>query len=239
MKNMMKRNATFLDDDEHLPIRNSAFARLPYCTIGELDNGCSTTVFTGPYHALTATSCVYNTATNTWRGNYDVIRRRNCNCTGTRMTGTAVWSVTGYTTNHLPQHNYVLIITSSTWWSPCWVGFGYASPWTNRELDLIGYPTDKRTTFGCLYHSACSSSCHFSSTAHSGETLTYRCDAVGTYGAPLMSEARDKAGQDLGQHAVYGVHAYQALHRYWNLDKWSIETQIVGWMHNSGYGPLG
>ena len=61
------------DDDECLPIPNSAFARLPYCAIGELDNGCSA-VFIGPYHALTAASCVYNTATNTWRGNYDVIR---------------------------------------------------------------------------------------------------------------------------------------------------------------------
>jgi len=97
---MMKRNATFLDDDERLPIPNSAFAHLPYCTIGELDNGCSA-VFIGPYHALTAASCVYNMATNTWRGNYDVIRRRNCNRTGTRMIGIAVWSVQG-----IPQITY-------------------------------------------------------------------------------------------------------------------------------------
>jgi len=98
----MKRNATFLDDDERLSIPNSAFAHLPYCTIGELDNGCSA-VFIGPYHALTAASCVYNMATNTWRGNYDVIRRRNCNRTGTRMIGIAcaVWSVQG-----IPQITY-------------------------------------------------------------------------------------------------------------------------------------
>jgi len=228
------------DDDERLPIPNSAFARLPYCAIGELDNGCSA-VFIGPYHALTAASCVYNTATNTWRGNYDVIRGRNCNRAGTRMTGTAAWSVTGYTTNHQLQYNYALIITSSTRRSPCWVALGYASPWTERGLDLIGYPTDKRTTFGCLYHSAYSSSCHFSSTAHSGETLTYRCDAVGTYGAPLMSEARDKIGQDLGQRAVYGVHAYQALRRNWNFGPMITRNRfnrIVGWMRNSGYDPL-
>jgi len=160
-------------DNERLPNPNSAFARLPYCAIGELDNGC-TAVFIGPYHALTAASCVYNTATNIWRGNYDVIRGRNCNRAGTRMTGTAAWSVTGYTTNHLPQHNYALIITSSTRQSPCWVALGYASPWTIRGFDFIGYPTDKRTTFGCLYHSAYSSSCHFLSTAHSEQTLMYR-----------------------------------------------------------------
>jgi len=41
---------------------------------------------------------------------------------------------------------------------------------------------------------------------------------VGTYGAPLMSEARDKAGQDLGQRAVYGIHAYQQELEFWTND---------------------
>ena len=229
------------DDDERLYISNSDFSRLPYCAIGELDNGC-TAVFIGPYHALTAASCVYNTVTNRWRGNYDIIRGRNCNRYGTRMTGVGALSVTGYTVSRLPQHNYALIITSSTRRSPCWASFGYTSPWTNRGLDLIGYPTDKRFNLGCLYHSAYSSSCHFSSTAHSGQTLTYRCDAVGTYGAPLMSEARDTSGVlDKGQRVVYGVHAYQDLSRNWNYGPMINRdrfNRIVGWMRNSGYNPL-
>ena len=224
--------------DERLPVPSTS--SFPYCAIGVLDNGC-TAVFIGPYHALTSASCVYNTATNTWRGNYNIRRARNCRTYGVRMYATGVRAVVGFTQLHNSDYNFALIITRSTAPTSCYAGFGYITTWLNRGFDLIGYPSDRTRVSGCSYQSVYSSSCHFSDLNPTGLQYRYRCDTQGTYGAPLFSETPDTSAAYTGQRAVYGVNSnYDSTGQYnygtrINRDRF---LQIVGWMTQSGYNPL-
>ena len=224
--------------DGRVPV--SSTSSFPYCAIGVLDNGC-TAVFIGPYHALTSATCVYNTATNTWRGNYNIRRARNCRTYGTQMYATGVRAVVGLTLFHNSDYNFALIITRSTAPTSCYAGFGYINNWPNLGFDLVGYPSDRTRVPGCFYQSMYSSSCSSSSLNPTGLQYRYHCDTVGTYGAPLFSEVPDTLAAYTGQRVVYGVNSnYDSTRRYnygtrINRDRFNL---IVGWMIQSGYNPL-
>ena len=70
-ENMQRARRTIFGNDERLPVDNSN--RYPYCAVEYLDSGC-TAAFIGPYHAITAAHCVYNTTTNTWKQNLNLWR---------------------------------------------------------------------------------------------------------------------------------------------------------------------
>ena len=220
-------------NDERLPVPDTSSN--PYCAIGRIDYGC-TAVFIGPYHALTAAHCVYNRTRRTWRSNLNIYRGRTCTSPGRRMIWRRVRAVTGYVNEGKPEYDYALIIYDSRNPSPCWLSFGYNEAWSNVGFDVVGYPLDKG---GCTYQPMWFSSCHYSTTAHQGLSLAYRCNtAVGNDGSALYGEW--KGHPTPGRRAVYGVNAYQASNGAWNfgprinLDRYN---QIVQWMVESGYRP--
>ena len=226
---------TIFDDDERLPIPNSnLITGLPYCALAYVSTGC-TAIFVGPNHALTAGSCVYDRTTSRFRTGLYLYRGRNCNRYGTFMSSTNLFTVNGYALNGRREYDYGMIITTSA--SPCWASFGYNDPWNGRGLELLGYPTDKRT--GCTYSPAYHSACATSSTSRLDLYLQHRCDAYATTGGPLMSEYVDRVGRDRGQKGIVGVNAYSGfVYNYGpriNRDRF---YQFVDWMRQTGYDPL-
>lgn len=107
----LRERRTIFDRDERLPVDNSN--RFPYCAVGRLDSGC-TAAFIGPYHAVTAAHCVYDTDTDTWKNNLNMWRGRTCNNRGERMYWRRVWSVTGFTEDHRQDHDYAVIAYDSS-----------------------------------------------------------------------------------------------------------------------------
>ena len=229
--------------DERLPVGDRRYY-IPYCAIGYLASGCTATLI-GPYHALTAAHCVYDTDTNTWKSlnEMTLYRRRDCNSYGDVMYATQAWSVTGYTQDHKDEYDYALIIYSSNDQSPCYLGFGYSSPWTEVGFDLTGYPQDKSNLDGCSYPSMWFSSCHYSKTAAAGLQLKYRCDMLpGNSGSALYGEKKEDSSVS---RYVYGVNTHQSAattgENSWNWGPRITQYrfyQIVGWMEGSGYYPL-
>ena len=234
--NLQRARRNIFGDDGRLLVDNSNY--LPYCAVGYLDTGC-TAAFIGPYHALTAAHCVYDIATNTWKQNLNLWRGRTCSTNGQRMYWARVWSVTGYTDNHRPDHDYALIIYNQKNRSPCWLSFGYWDIWPDVGFDIFGYPEDKLSVSGCSYNSMWFTSCHYSDTLDSGRRYKYRCDTLpGNSGSALYAE---KKGDSSGSRVVYGVHTHGAGTTIWNygnrIDK-SRFCQIVQWMKDSGYTPM-
>ena len=229
--------------DERLPVGDRRYYT-PYCAIGYLASGCTATLI-GPYHALTAAHCVYNTDTNTWKSlnEMTLYRRRDCNSYGDVMYATLAWSVTGYTQDHKIEYDYALIIYNSNDQSPCYLAFGYFSPWTGVGFDLTGYPQDKSDLDGCSYPSMWFGSCHYSKTAAAGLQLKYRCDMLpGNSGSALYGDVKKDSSVS---RAVYGVNAQQSVattgENSWNWGPRITQYrfyQIVGWMEGSGYYPL-
>lgn len=221
--------------DERLPINNPA--PHPYCAVGYLDSGC-TAVFIGPYHAITAASCVYDTTTNTWKRTQLNIRRgRTCGHSGTRMTWTNVYALQGYTVQHRREYDFALIVYNRNNPSPCYLSFGYMDTWSDVGFDTFGYPRDKPLQSGCrFYRSMWFTSCHYSDTLDSGLGLIYRCDVVqGNTGSALYGEWK---GHSSGSKVVYGVNA--RYYTDWNygvrLDRTRF-CKIAEWMTSSGYTP--
>ena len=234
--NLQRARRTIFGNDERLPVDNSN--RFPYCAVGYLDSGCTAT-FIGPYHALTAAHCVYDTDTNTWKRNLNMRRGRTCNTLGERMYWTRVLSVTGYTEDHHQDRDYALIIYNQNNRSPCWLSFGYWDNWPDVGFDIFGYPEDKASVSGCRYDSMWFTSCHYSDTLNSGRRYKYRCDTrPGNSGSALYAE---KKGDSSGSRIVYGVHTHGAGTTTWNygnrIDR-SRFCRIVQWMKDSGYTPM-
>lgn len=228
-----RERRTIFGSDERLPVDNSY--RYPYCAVGLLDSGC-TAAFIGPYHAITAAHCVYDTDTNTWKNNLNMWRRRTCNNRGERMYWSQVWSVTGFTQDHRQDHDYALIAYDSNNPSPCYLPFGYRSSWPDYGFDIFGYPEDKQSVSGCSYASMWFTSCHFSDTVNFGRRYRFRCDILpGNSGSALYAERGDSSGRRV----VYGVNTQQSS--TWNygnrLDRARF-CRIVGWMKESGYTPM-
>ena len=236
ISNNGRAKRTIFHDDERLPIPNSNLnSGLPYCALAEVSNGC-TAIFIGPRHALTAGRCVYDRTTSRFRTGLYLYRGRNCYQSGTFMASTNLFTVNGYALNGNQEYDYGMIITATN--STCWATFGYNDPWSNRGLELLGYPTDKRTS-PCIYHPAYHSACATSSTSRQDLYLQHRCDAFGTTGGPLISEFVDQVGRVRGQKGVVGVNVYSGfLYNYGpriNRDRF---YQFISWMNQTGYDPL-
>lgn len=219
------------DDDERLPIPDSALGRLPFCALAEVSNGC-TAIFIGPNHALTAGRCVYDRTRSRFRSGLSLYRGRNCRRRGTFMSVSRLFTVNGYARQGLQEYDYGLLLTTSR--SPCWVSFGFMEPWPNHGFDLLGYP-DRRPA-GCIYDPAYFSSCSTSSVTRNGQFLQHRCDTAGMIGAPLMSEYTDRVGRDRGQKGVFGVNVYSgSSYNYGPRITRDRFHAILEWMESTGY----
>ncbi len=215
--------------DNRSPISNYKLRTLlPYCALAQVSNGC-TAMFIGPNHALTAGRCVYDRTRREFRTGLRLYRSRNCRNYGTSMTATYLFTVNGYANAGLQEYDYGLIYTSER--SPCWTSFGFADPWRNKGLDLLGYPFNR--VAGCSYRPAYISSYSYSSTTRNDLFLQHRCD-TSAIGAPLMSDLRDNGVKSVTGVNVYNSPSYNHGPRI-NRDRFYT---IVEWMRRTGYDPL-
>ena len=202
-----KKRFLFGEDDREFVTNSGNF---PQCAIARLTTGC-TAFFVGPYHALTAAHCV-NHFRYGWKSRIHLWQGRNCHNRGNRSTCSRVFSVLGHTHYKLYEYDYALIeMDRNGNPAPCWFGIGYIDPWeypSNRDLEVIGYPFDKRSYTGqpeCTHEAMWLASCNTSYSVF--QNLIQWCDAVsGNSGSPVFSDTnRNKV--------VYGIHA-QSVGRY-------------------------
>ena len=160
----------------------------PYCAIGEMENGC-TAFLVGPYHAVTARHCVYNTRTRTWDPNRGLYLRRNCYSRGIFMDHVRTST---YLNNNAYDHDIAwILLDRSDYYSRCWMSFGYQDPMPTVSGEVCGYPGDKpKRSYYCLYCSRCNDIQRTGSLwSKNNNRVQYTCDThhKGTDGGPVFT----------------------------------------------------
>lgn len=201
--------------------RISSTSHHPACAIGELVSSRGTgycTVFRiGPYHAITAGHCVYNTTTRRYYTNLDVYFGRTCYTRGDHADVLRVSLYTAYRVRGDLQHDIALLLLdrydlpdrySS---NACILGFAYQQPMPTITASVCGYPYDRTYwyhQYDCMYCSdgiarrACfrigrTVICNDNYIAHTSDTF------AGMDGGPLMTNRHP----GIRNYIAYGVYA--------------------------------
>lgn len=183
-------------DDRYKTARYGLKSRT--CTIGQMENGC-TAFLIGPRHAITASHCVYNFTTRTWKRDLGVYMFRDCLRYGTYIDWSRAWILDIHGDS---RTNMALIQLSKTF--PCWLGFGYRDPMPPTHVETCGYHGDRNLIYRCTYCSNCTT--ELETTEILGTTITYNtrmkntCDIYRAPGSPMVTD---------GAHA-WGVHSHQS-----------------------------
>ena len=158
----------------------------PYCAIGKMERGC-TAFLVGPYHAITARHCVYDTSTQTWYPERGLYLRRNCNSRGIFMDHVVT---TTYVANDADHDFAWILLDQSDYYSNCWMSYGNQDPMPTMSGEICGYPGDKaREKYNCLYCSRC---CDIERTglwwSRNKKRVRYTCDTNnGMSGGPVFT----------------------------------------------------
>ena len=239
-----RERRTIQGADDRLPVFNEN--AYPWCAVGYLESGCTAT-FIGPYHAITAAHCVFDSQTKTYKYNQlNIFRGRHCRFAGQRMVWTSVYAPSGFTVHERWDFDFALITYSPLFPSPCWLGFGYLSVWGNTGFDIVGYPSDKSPgpmNPTCPFNAMWFTSCHYS--RPNGLMVEHRCDVLpGNSGSALYGQI---VGDPSGKKIVHGVLSGNSdLLNGRPLGDWNVGPRlnkirvmiIIDAMMRSGYNPI-
>ena len=171
------------------------------CAIGIMENGC-TAFLIGPRHAVTAGHCVYDYTYRRWKRDLGIYLGRDCNTYGRFADWSHVWVLD---VNGNSRSNMAYIRLSSSFYSSCWLGFGFRDPMPRTHVESCGYHGDKRSnTYPCYYCDDCYAELEVTGSWWSRTTHYTRmrstCDIYRAPGAPMVTG---------GVHA-WGVHSHES-----------------------------
>ena len=182
----------------------------PFCAIGQLSNaygrGFCTVFLIGPYHAVTAGHCVYNTTTKRYYRNLDVNIGRTC------YTKRGIHADVNHVTlfkefRKKGDNRYdiaLLVLDHRDINSTCYFGIGYRDPMPKVNASVCGYPYDKRAiplgfykTYDCMYCSngqAAVPCITLNGTrVYEDRYIIHSCDTIaGMTGGPLMTKEHSR-----------------------------------------------
>ena len=118
-------------------------------TVGFTENGC-TAFLIGPRHALTASHCVYNFTTRTWKRDLGIYMYRDCLRYGIFMDWSRAWVLD---INGDPRANIALILLNSSF--PTWLVFGFRDPMPTTHVETCGYHHNQSDIHQCVNCSNC------------------------------------------------------------------------------------
>ena len=195
-----EKRTVFPPDDRFRKLSTS----YPYCAIGKMENGC-TAFLVGPYHAMTARHCVYNTRTRTWDPNRGLYLRRNCYSRGIFMDHVRTWT---YLNNDDNDHDMAwILLDKSDYYSNCRLSYGYQDPMPTVSGEICGYPADKpKRRYRCLYCSRCNDIKRTGWWPFKNKNrVQYTCDSSGGMsGGPVFTD--DHPGRNY--EIAYAVHSH-------------------------------
>lgn len=214
-----KRSIIGFDSRYNVPrygLKNSLSA------VGFTETGC-TAVLIGPRHALTASHCVYNFTTRTWKRDLGIYMYRDCLRYGIFMEWSRAWVLD---INGDKRANMALILLNSSY--PVWLGFGFRDPMPTTHVETCGYHSDQRVIHHCINCSNCFADLETIRLGPLSFSLSTRmkstCDIDGAPGSPIVT--------DTGH--VWGVHSHHSpsynyavrinKSRFYTLCKWMCDT---------------
>ena len=205
----------------------------PGFAIGYIHSGCAASLI-GPYHALTAAECVYNTTSHQWNTKLNLLRGRNCDTYLQYMVWKSVMIPYQYFEHSNKEFNWAYIEYDSHQKSPVWLSITYDPELTNRFTPVIinGYTSSKPNA--CLY----SSICILATNRESDRLVQLGCDVFTSFpGAPIM--ANDYLVSVTKSPPVYALGTWSdntSLSPVVRISK-SMFWLLSYWMRDSGYNP--
>ena len=186
------------------------------CAIGIMENGC-TAFLIGPRHAITAGHCVYDYAYRRWKQDLGIYLGRDCNTYGRFADWSRAWVLD---VNGDKRYNMAYILLSSSFYSSCWLGYGYRDPMPRTHVESCGYHGDKRSgTYPCYYCDDC-----YASRTIDNKRMKNTCDNYRAPGAPMVTSGVYAWGVHSHKSSSYNYAVRITKERFYTLCQWKCNT---------------
>ena len=219
-----EKRAIIGSDNRYRPPRYGL--RIRTCTLAYMQNGC-TAVLIGPRHALTAGHCLYDHTNRRWRTNIGMYVGRDCSRRGTFAAWSRAWIMNA---NGDARSNIGLVLLSSTFTSPCWLGFGFQDPMPRTHVETCGYHGDRRSigTYPCYYCSHCYAELEVVRIL--GIRITYNsrmrsmCDIYNAPGSPMVVDTGHVWGVHSHESSSYNYAVRITRQRFYTICQWLCDN---------------
>ena len=150
---------------------------------------------------------------------------RDCYRYGRFADWSRVWIMNA---NGDARANMAYIRLSSSFYSYCWLNFGFRDPMPRTHVETCGYQGDRRGTYSCYYCSHCYAERETTGSWFFRRTYNTRmrdtCDNYQAPGSPMVTDAGHAWGVNSHHSTSYNFAVRITRERFYTLCQWLCDN---------------